>query len=214
LEDNHDDLVKTLIIGCFVPLVLYSLWIFAVQGLISKMGDNGLISIANAQNPNTSLIKAIAQTSGYSLLIWVSKVFISISAVTSFLGVGLCLVDFIKDMVDYITYQYLTSLTNSHGHLNLFTNISRNILIYTLSFAPPLIIVLFNPGVFIKALSYAGILVLIFLVFLPLLMLYSGRYRLKYIGRVFLPGGQFFLVTLLLITVAILGFTIVKLYVY
>ena len=203
LDDNHANLTKTLIIGCCIPLVLYSLWVLAVQGLIPKLGSDGLIAIADSSNPNTNLITSIAINSGYSLLALFSKTFISISAITSFLGVGLCLVDFMKDMVNNIWDKYYEK-----AELGLANTCAKIAVIYTLSFAVPLIIVLCNPGIFIKALSYAGILVLTFLVVLPLAMLYSGRYRLHYIGKRFIPGGKIFILALIALNLLILLFTI------
>ncbi len=200
LDDNHASLTKTLVIGCSIPLILYSLWVLAVQGLIPKMGDNGLIAIASSSNPNTDLINSIAINSGYTLLALFSKTFISISAATSFLGVGLCLVDFIHDMVGSACSKYYNcARPNTH---------TKNIIVYVLSFALPLIVVLINPGIFIAALSYAGILVLSFLVLIPLAMLYSGRYHLSYVGKQFIPGGKPFILFLIILNISILLYSI------
>lgn len=204
LDDNHKSLTTTLIIGCCIPLILYSLWVLAVQGLIPKEGDNGLIAIANSSNPNTNLISSIASNSGYVLLALFSKTFISISAITSFLGVGLCLVDFIHDMVGSAWNKYYAGIQQN--------SCVKNIVVYILSFALPLIIVLINPGIFIAALSYAGILVLSFLVLIPLAMLYSGRYRLDYVGKRFIPGGKIFILVLIALTVVILLYSISKMF--
>lgn len=195
LEDNHRNLTLTLVIGCLIPLVLYSLWILAVQGLLPKTGNYGLISIANSQHPNSSLIAAMTHASGLALLINFSKVFISISAVTSFLGVGLCLVDFVRDMIESFCKSFACE---------------KGLLVYSISFAVPLFIVLYDPGIFIKALSYAGILVLTFLVFIPITMLYIGRYKLSYVGQQFIPGGKLTLGTIWLIVTFLLIYTVLN----
>ena len=61
------------------------------------------------------------------------------------------------------------------------------ILIYTLTYLPPLIIVLIAPGIFIKALSYAGIWCILLLIVLPIGMLYAGRYHHAIAGITILP---------------------------
>ena len=52
--------------------------------------------------------------------------------------------------------------------------------IYLLAFVPPMLVVIFDPNVFIKALSYAGILCVLLLIILPLLMIIGGRYWKHY----------------------------------
>lgn len=214
LEDNHHSIILTLKIGCFIPLLIYSIWVISVHGLLPKLGEGGLVNIAAASNPNTELIESISLYSGYTVLTNASTIFITLCAITSFLGVALCLVDFIKDIVSNIYRKYffeeqldelLHAEFKSHDYI-------KNILVYFLSFSIPLGLVLFNPGIFIKALSYAGILVLIFLVFLPLLMLYVGRYKLDYVGRRLIPGGKHALLTMLLVSCVILIFSFIDLF--
>ncbi len=210
LEDDHQNLTKSLVIGSFIPLIVYGLWILAVYGTIPKLGSNGLITIASTDNPNTKLISAISSFSGYQVLTETSKIFITISAITSFLGVALCLVDFYKDIIQSIYIrlkfdQYLDDRVNDELYYHIYI---RHILAFVMAFSVPLIMVLYNPGIFITALSYAGILVLIFLVIFPLLMLYRGRYHLDYVGRQFLPGGKVAIVVLLALLSLILLYSV------
>lgn len=211
LEDDHKQLACTLAIGCIAPLIIYATWVFAVHGVIPKFGDYGLISISHSANPNSDLIGAISETTGYLLLTNLSSIFATICAVTSFLGVSLSLVDFIRDIVNtfYTKFNFEQELENKLNLAEHHNLLLRNILIYFISFAVPLVIVLFNPGLFISALSYAGNLVLIFLVIMPLLMLYIGRYHLDYIGRRYLPGGRLVILPVLLISCLVLCYSIV-----
>lgn len=210
LEDDHHNLIRVLAIGSCIPLLVYSLWILAVHGIIPKYGDNGLVLIAGTVNPNTNLISAISTFSGYAVLSQTSKIFITISAITSFLGVALCLVDFYKDIIKtiyarFMLDNYVDDIINTDLHHHVYI---RNILAYFLAFSVPLIMVLYNPGIFITALSYAGILVIMFLVIIPLLMLYIGRYHLDYVGRQFLPGGKSFILILLAISMLVLLYSV------
>jgi tyrosine-specific transport protein len=186
LNNNTGDLSRVLSIGCFIPLILYSLWIFSVRQLVPTQGPKGLIAAAQATYQNTALITAISTYAGKStgtLLIQISRFFISICAITSFLGVSICLVDFIRDTLQH-SFKTKTPI----------------ILVYCLAFTPPLGIVLVNPGIFIAALAHAGIYVLIFLVLLPFIMLYRGRYHLGYVGKHAVPGGKAGLTLLIVLT--------------
>src|SRR4029078_1051197 len=102
------------------------------------------------------------------------KIFISICAITSFLGVSVALTDFIADGMS------IKKVGKS------------GILVFAVSYLPPLLIVLIMPGIFVQALNYAGILCLILLIVIPILMLYSGRYRHGIRKNVILPFGKKF----------------------
>lgn len=216
LDDNHKSLIKTLSIGCFIPIIVYIIWILAVYSIIPN-----LIEIGGSANPNSELINAISHNTGYLFLIRVSKTFISICAITSFLGVALCLVDFVKDIVDFILKKYCSEFfldlqldynnSSYHKHQIFYLRFFRNLLIYIISFSIPLFIVFSNPGIFIKILSYAGILVLLFLVIVPLCMLYRGRYYLDYVGQKLIPGGKFVNILLLFISIILLALGIYEL---
>lgn len=212
LEDNQKNIILTLAIGCLIPLVVYGVWIYAVHGLLPKNGTMGLLNIASATNPNSELIEAIAGVSGQGRLTKTSTVFITIAAITSFLGVALCLVDFMRDIVTtiYHTYFYDKELEHELDKKFKSHDYAQSIAIYLLSFSVPLVIVLFIPGIFITALSYAGILVLAFLVVIPLLMVYIGRYQLDYVGRRLIPGGKISIIGLLFISSLILLYSIIE----
>ena len=78
---------------------------------------------------------------------------------TSFLAVSLGLSDFLSD------------------GLRIQKTGKGNFIVSLLTFIPPLAIVLFYPGIFVKAVSYAGFFCVILMIFLPAAMAWSGRYR-------------------------------------
>jgi tyrosine-specific transport protein len=175
-----------IIIGSCIPLVVYALWVTVIQGIIPRYGSDGLEAIANSSHA-TSLLITITCNNIHSL--WLEKivnVFISICAVTSFLGVAICLADFIAD------------------GLGLKKAGKNNIIIYTLTFLPPLLIVILAPGIFIKALSYAGMFCVILLMLLPLLMLYSGRYIKNIAHGYKIYGGKTIVICGLFISIILL----------
>ena len=63
---------------------------------------------------------------------------------------------------------------------------------------PPLLIVLTKPGIFIAALSSAGLIVLILLLILPALMTWRGRYHLSIAKGYRVYGGRVLPIALLI----------------
>jgi tyrosine-specific transport protein len=105
-----------------------------------------------------------------------TRVFTSICVVTSFLGVSLCVVDFLADgfRLEKIGMQ--------------------NIFLHILTFAPPLVIALLYPTAFIVGLSYAGICIAILIILFPALMVWNGRYRKKIAVGYRVMGGKLSLI--------------------
>jgi tyrosine-specific transport protein len=78
-----------------------------------------------------------------------------------------------------------------------------HLMIALLAFLPSLLIVLFYPSIFVKALSYAGIFAIVLLILLPAFMIWSGRYYKNLnVGRYQVAGGK--IAIALLIVVAFL----------
>jgi len=88
---------------------------------------------------------------------------------TAFLGVALCLMSFLSD------------------GLNLARKGKQGLILALITFIPPFLLVLYFPGVYLSALSYAGILCVILLLILPALMALAGRKR--YAHAFVVPGG-------------------------
>jgi len=169
LGNNPLLLKKVVLIGSFLPLFFYSVWIIVIQGLLGK---DALIQMMNSPHINSVLMESISTTIHTGWIASITSLFISICAITAFLGVSVCLTDFIADGLKR-------------------QNKKRNkMMVFAIAFLPPLFIVLVFPGIFIKALNYAGILCLLLLIILPLLMLYFGRYKLKFKTERILPYGK------------------------
>ena len=89
---------------------------------------------------------------------------------TAFLGVSLCLISFLADGLKI-------EQKGKHG-----------LLLFLLTFLPPLLVVIYYPGAYIHALSYAGIFCVILLLLLPTLMTVYGR--AKFSSPYTVPGGK------------------------
>lgn len=186
LESDAKLLKRVILIGSLIPFVIYAVWIFVIQGLIAKTGEQGLITMLNSSQPNSMLMSNITHIVNAAWLSNIAKLFISICAVTSFLGVSICLTDFISD-----------GLAIQKKGKPAFT-------LYGIAYLPPLVIVLMFPGIFIKALDYAGILCLLLLIIIPLVMLYAGRYKHGLREAMLLPYGKVFLWACLLVGFSVL----------
>jgi len=183
LNSDIKQLKWVLILGSILPMIIYLLWIAATQGLLPR---DDLIHMAGSSEPNSLLMHGISRLLNNGVFGVVTKIFISICAVTSFLNVSIGLVDFIAD-------GFQSEKTGWDG-----------MKVYLFAFLPPLIIVLLAPGIFIKALSYAGFCCVFLLILLPMLMLYSGRYLKHFQGPRFLPNIKILILGCALIAVILM----------
>ncbi len=187
----HDDvkkLRKAMIIGSLIPLVCYILWDFVVMGVIPRDGSDGLISMMHSNQSTSQFVNGLSALLNRQTITSLAHFFTSICILTSFLGVALCMVDFLADGFR-------------------LEKVGRNTLIVSLAaLLPPLLIVLLKPGIFIAALAYAGIYCVILLMILPVLMAWRGRYIKKIATadgyQVF--GGKPLLVFMLLVSTLII----------
>jgi tyrosine-specific transport protein len=175
-----------ILIGGLIPLVCYMLWDAAIMGVIPLPGAQGLIAILQSKTSTSDLVNTLNQIAGNVWITLFVKLFTSICVVTSFLGVSVCMTDFLADGFN---------LPNE-GYSKAF--------IYALTFVPPLLIAIFFPNAFIKALEYAGIYCVILLVLLPAWMAWNGRYRQKIAHGYQFAGGKWPLIVLALFSLAVI----------
>jgi tyrosine-specific transport protein len=181
LHSDRKALNLIVLVGSLVPFCIFLIWLCIVQGVLPREGEHGLIEIAASDNSSSRLMLAITKVTEYAWMKYVASIFVSVYVLTSFLSVSISLADFIAD------------------GLKKTKKGKDGVLIHVLCFLPPLLIVLLKPGIFITALAYAGIWCIALLVILPLLMLYSGRYRNALSDHHLLPGGRWFLSVMILI---------------
>lgn len=169
---NND--IKTLrqvvLIGSFIPLLCYIAWDAVIIGSLPTQGPQGLAALMHASRPTSSLALILTDTINNKVVTTLFNTFTSICMLTAFLGVSLCLVSFLADGLK----------TQQHGRDGLGLTV--------LTFAPPLVLVLFYPGAYMYALNYAGIFCVILLLLLPALMSLKGRNKFTPSYKV--PGGQ------------------------
>lgn len=169
-----------ILIGSLIPLLFYFIWDAVIIGVIARHGDAGLIAILNSDQPNSNLAVAVEQALARPVITIFYRFFMSVAILTSFIGVSLCLFDFLADGFGFV----------KRGRQGLS--------LLAITFLPPLVIAVFYPGAFIAALSYAGIACVILLLLLPAVMAWSGRYHRRLANGYQLPGGKLVLAAVII----------------
>lgn len=161
LDNNRKQLTRAVLVGGCVPMVLYLVWIAVTQGALPHTGANGLLAMNNSANTNSALMMQIAAVTHHKIIKALSVVFISICSITGFLSVSLSLMDVLAD-----------GLNRKKTGLN-------KALIALLALLPPMLIVIFDPAIFTRALAYAGFCCLYILAILPIGMFLRLKYQRK-----------------------------------
>ncbi len=179
-------LVKAVLIGSFIPLLVYILWEIVILGIIPLQGDLSLTSILHTNNPEIGCTQALEKILNNHLIGTLSSGLVFFVISTSFVGVSLSLFDFIAD-----------GLRLSRGAFD-------RVIIAIIAFTPPYIFTLTSSHAFISALGYGGIFVAILLILLPVSMVARGRYVKKEKGPLTTPGGKIGLVIAILFSLLVI----------
>ncbi len=181
--DDIPALRRVILFGSLIPLFCYIVWDAVIMGVVAREGNNGLIALMSSEHATSGLTEALNQSIHNQWISGFFGFFTSICMVTAFLGVSLGLFDFLADGLKL----------QKKGNQGKYT--------LALTFLPPLAIVLFNPGIYLRALSYAGVCCVILLLVLPAIMSWQSRKNgilATNEQQVMLPGGT--------LSLSILGF--------
>ncbi|MDM1369155.1 amino acid permease [Myroides marinus] len=149
LDGDIKMLKKAFIYGSLLPLIVYVIWQLSILGSIEPETFFTIIK------ETKGLEAVIIAVNGVSESKWMNiplNIFFAAAILTSFLGVALALFDYVKDL----------SKKKSFG--------KNTVIIYLITFIPPLLFALYYPKGFVIALSYAAISVVITSLFIPVLM--------------------------------------------
>ncbi|MDD4893198.1 MAG: aromatic amino acid transport family protein [Candidatus Rickettsiella isopodorum] len=183
---------KAILIGSLIPLLCYILWELTIMGSIPAHGESGLIFMYHSGHSTSNLMAALSHLLDNKLIYFLAKIFTSICFATSFLGVALSLFDFFSD------------------GLQIEKKGLKKLLLYAVTFFPPLLIANRYPHAFIMALSYAGVLCAILLILLPAMMVWSGRYIKKCASGYQVTGGKPLLISLIIIALFIIILSLIN----
>lgn len=184
-DDNIPRLKKVIFIGSLIPLICYLAWDAVIMGTLPSEGTHNLEHLMHDPHTTSSLAMMLSARVQNTTITTLFNFFTSICMLTAFLGVSLCLYSFLADGLKLREY-------GRHG-LGLFV----------LTFAPPLFLVIYWPGIYINALAYAGIFCIILLLLLPALMCYFGRKKFSSSYRV--PGGNKVFLSIIIISLLLLA---------
>lgn len=182
LGGNVKALRISILVGSSITLGAYILWQLSTHGLLTQ---NEFLQILKEDATLNGLVKATLAITGSNVITSAVKLFSTLALVTSFLGVGLGLLECIEDLLK-------RSFNISTGRISLGL----------LTFIPPLAFALFYPEGFILALGYAGQMFAFYAVVLPVSLVWKARRihpSLPY--RVW--GGNFTLFVVLVLGVVI-----------
>lgn len=162
------------IIGGSIPLVIYIAWILAIDGVVD---NNTLLSLAkNGQDIVSTLVISVSDSVNSKLLSGSINLFATTALLTSFLGVSLSLFDYVFE-----------SLASDNVKI-------KRLVTTIIVFAPPLIVTLFSPYIFINALGYGAVASMMLSIFLPSAIFYrrkilnddlSNKHKILLVGLIF-----------------------------
>lgn len=190
LDRDLHKLKKAILIGSLIPLAVYIFWEFLTLGIIPLDGPNGIIQGYLDGANGAHLLTAFLNNEALAM---VARFFSFFAIVTSFLGVSLSLSHFLAD------------------GLKIKKTRSGRLLLYFLTFFPPLVFTLTDPRAFLSALEYAGAYgVVVLLAFLPALMVWAGRYyeNLSSETAFRVPGGKPALILVIVLSLVVVGIEI------
>ena len=155
LDGNVKALRISILVGSAITLCAYILWQMSTHGLLTQ---NEFLQILKEDATLNGLVKATLAITGSNMIAGAVKLFSTLALVTSFLGVGLGLLECIEDLLKQ-------SFNISAGRISLGL----------MTFIPPLVFALFYPEGFILALGYAGQMFAFYAVVLPVSLVWKAR---------------------------------------
>ncbi len=183
---------KSLLIGSLIPLVSYLVWCFVILGVIPAEGENGLNAVAKADHAVLALVNTFSSIAGSEIIKFTAVGFYSLCVLTSFLGISLCLSDFLVDGIRSMKVKQISRFN-----------------IAWMSLGPPMLVALFYPKAFLMGFRYAGYWCIYILIVLPILMVWSNRYYQKEKRDYQLWGGKPLLILGLFLAIAFLVIEII-----
>ncbi len=188
LHRDIKQLRQVIVIGSLVPLIVYLIWELLTLGIIPLFGEKGLIAGYQQGLDGATILSLLL---GHSKLSLLASAFSLFAIITSFLGVSLSLSDFLAD------------------GLKIRKTRKGRLILYLLTFIPPLFFTLTDPHAFLNALEYAGVFgVIILLGLLPILMVWRGRYRQHRQSTFKAPGGKITLSIALILSLLVIGWEV------
>ena len=155
LGGNVKALRISILVGSGITLLAYILWQLSTHGLLTQ---NEFLQILQQDATLNGLVTATLTITQSSMMANAVKIFSTLALITSFLGVGLGLLECIEDLLK-------RSFNINAGRFSLGL----------MTFIPPIVFALFYPQGFILALGYAGQMFAFYAVVLPVALVWKAR---------------------------------------
>lgn len=190
LERNVKLMRFAIIVGTTIPFLIYSVWEFLILGIVPLKGMYGL---EWAFTHGKSAVEPLRHLFPNSEIFLVGQFFSFFALSTSFLGVTLGLTDFLAD------------------GLKIEKTRIKKLWLCLGIFIPAITIAIVNPNIFITALGYAGgVGCALLLGLYPIMMAWSGRYRMHKQTSPQLFGGKPLLILMALFVFFELGIQVIS----
>jgi len=158
-DSDRIRLKRAFLWGSLIPAMVYILWTSSVLSIIFQANPHFYQALVSEKVEIGKLISEVSQASSgqtmRNLFWWVS----SLAVVTSLIGVGLGLLDFWKVKLE-------EKITNPLG---------RHFLAVCISILPAYGLAIWVPNAFIRILGFAGMILVIIAILLPIYLLFKAR---------------------------------------
>lgn len=163
LDKDIKEIRKAIVIGSFLPLVIYLLWLVVILGILPRFGTPSFSHFLKHHSANDigDLFVMLGNHSTVHLSSMMMGLFTNVAVMTTFLSLTLALHDYMRDLCKISTSQ---------------RDRKKSIAI---TYLPPLLVSLFLPALFQSALEYAAGLQALLLLIIPAAMVWSVRRRQK-----------------------------------
>lgn len=168
----------SIILGTSLALIIYVVWQAIIMGSFPVDGPYSLVAVAEQGRSPATIVKYVIQN---PLVVAFTEAFSFCAILTSFLGMGLGLFDFLAD------------------GLKIKTTIWGSVTLILMIMIPSFTWAVFDPKVFLTALETTGAFGdSILNGILPVMMVWLGRYKKNLSSEHRIPGGKFALIIIFL----------------
>ena len=152
LDYDASAVKKAIIMGSLLALVAYAVWEWVTLGNITP---SGFQTMRQSGDNGTGVIVSLAQSTHSAGVTFSGQLFAVFAVITSFLGVSLALLHFLSDV------------------MSLKLKGQNKLILFCMTYLPPIIVTSFYPRAFVQILSFAGIFVAVLLGLFPAMMVFK-----------------------------------------
>lgn len=187
--------------GGLFALLIYLIWEVIALGIIPMEGPSGIVA---SYQSGKEASQAIAEILGSSWVSWFAQGLAFFAILTSFLAQALGLVHFLADGMG-LRKPKVESASMLPDAPPPKAERERPVLCIA-ALLPPLLLSLYNPQLFFKALNFAGgICAVVLFGVLPVIVVWLGRYHRGAKSAYRMPGGKLALSAMMLFSLLVFG---------